>query len=199
MTRQEHKRGCNANKPRIRNKRSVPLSTPPFELLLQSDPYRYFDHFVGVYSHIIHGYLRSLVKSPEEAEELTQATFIHTYINLSKYRPTGSFVAWVKTIAYHLFITQWGVLKMELHHLSVYAARMPTNTIPAPSSNEVTEDVLAPLSPLERDIIIKFYKDGMSRTEIALIHKKTKGTVSNILARARTKIRNTHIRKQTHD
>jgi len=61
-----------------------------------------FDRIYEKYKKVILNYLYRVMNSKEAAEDLTQETLIKVYMNICKYRPTGSFSSWVYAIARNL-------------------------------------------------------------------------------------------------
>jgi RNA polymerase sigma-70 factor (ECF subfamily) len=63
-----------------------------------------FKALVTSYKAAIYGLCYGFVREPEEAADLAQETFITAFNKLHKYRPFGSFKAWLSRIAYRRFL-----------------------------------------------------------------------------------------------
>ena len=61
-----------------------------------------FNELYDKYKRRILNYLHRMVNNRTLAEDLTQETFIKVYLNIDKYKPTGSFSSWVYAIARNL-------------------------------------------------------------------------------------------------
>ena len=59
---------------------------------------------IEIYSNKIYSYLRRLCGNNEDAEDLTQQTFIKVWLSISTYHGYSGFSAWIYKIAYNLFI-----------------------------------------------------------------------------------------------
>ncbi len=60
---------------------------------------RYFEKIVMAYEHKLYGFIYSIIKDKQYAEDLTQEVFIRVYKHIKDVDPGKSFSAWILTIA----------------------------------------------------------------------------------------------------
>lgn len=59
-----------------------------------------FGELVDLYRHVVYRAALAALKSPEEAEDMTQETFVTAYQKLDGFRGEASFKTWIATIAW---------------------------------------------------------------------------------------------------
>jgi RNA polymerase sigma-70 factor (ECF subfamily) len=64
-------------------------------------------------------FLRKKIKSPDDAEDILQETFVRAYQQLARYHDRWRFSTWVFTIAHHCAISHHRKQKAELHRIAV--------------------------------------------------------------------------------
>ena len=69
---------------------------------MQSGDRAAFEKLYMKYREVILNYLYRMLNNREIAEEITQDALVKVYLNIHKYKPTGSFSSWVYAIARNL-------------------------------------------------------------------------------------------------
>ncbi len=157
------------------------------------------DEFETFFLDNYDGVLRLLIVmtgSREHATDATQEAFIRAHARWSKIRHYDSPAAWVRRIAIN---RSRDTFRSDRRRRSRELAQ-PTTELSQPSeaveSLAVALDMLAPLSPRQREVASLFYIDDRSVTEIADILGLSEGTVKSHLSEARSTLRSAVDRKQ---
>ena len=137
-----------------------------------------------------------MLQNKEEAEEVSQDTFIKVYKNLSKFKGESKFSTWVYKIAYR---TCLDALKKRKNKYN-------TDTIDEVTINKIktTEGILESIEKKERAVVIKqcmqdwpedertilwmFYFDELSLKEIIEVTEFSEANVKVKLHRARKRL-----------
>jgi RNA polymerase sigma-70 factor, ECF subfamily len=143
--------------------------------------------FVREHYSAIYRYLLYLIGQPDQAADLTQETFLEGWRCLNTFQGRGSLRGWLLRIArrqfLHLF--QRGQAELGLEGIAEVAAPGAAARL---ESVEL-RDVIDRLSPEQREVVLLYYLEGYSSTEIARIVAAPVGTVCSRLARAREHLR----------
>lgn len=149
-----------------------------------------FEELVYRYEKRVFHFLRLKVAQPQDAEDLTQRTFIAAYRAIDKYKPKHRFVTWLFTIA-------------RRQAISHYRARRPTEPLLAEPIDARTPD--APLAGRDEAgrlwslargalpenqvaVLWLHYAEDLSVKEIAAAMKKTASHVKVLLHRGRNRL-----------
>jgi len=132
-------------------------------------------------------FLRNLTGSKEDAEDLTQQTFLRAWEALPNFRGDSSVSTWLHSIAYREY-THWLRSRREFVPLDEIV------DIPDEQANRNLEAVLLRwaiyrLDPEHREVFVLHYVQGFSVSEIAKIIGVPAGTVKSRLFFARQKLR----------
>jgi RNA polymerase sigma-70 factor (ECF subfamily) len=147
-------------------------------------PLLYEREYLNVYRTI-----RAMLLNPEEAEDLTQETFVRAYRARFRYRPTAPAGAWLHRIAVNAAISHLRRQKL--------ARILPMRLYQAPDDRDyarseartVVDAALAELSPKLRAAIYLHFYLGYSREEVAQVLQIPSGTVASRIAKAMTLMR----------
>ncbi len=152
-----------------------------------------FAMLVGRYSERVFALVRRIAPSREEAEELTQDTFVKAYENLGKFRRESSFSTWLYRIAYNTALShtrrhrprpgewrdEWdaaeGVFEEE-------AGAGPEESL------RRVERALKALPPDDRALVQLFYLEEKPVREVALITGLSENNVKTRLHRIRKRL-----------
>ncbi|WP_271404879.1 RNA polymerase sigma factor [Tenacibaculum soleae] len=155
-----------------------------------------FAFLVDKYKTMIFTLALKMVKSREEAEEISQDTFIKAFKNLSKFKGESKFSTWLYKIGY----------RTALDSLKKHKEKYSTDTIDEITINKIssTESILDRLERKERAEIINncmlrlpederiilwmFYFDELSLKEIITITNFSEANVKVKLHRARKRL-----------
>ncbi|CAM1346682.1 RNA polymerase sigma factor [Tenacibaculum insulae] len=153
---------------------------------------------VDKYKTMVFTLALKMVKNREEAEEISQDTFIKAFKNLSKFKGDSKFSTWLYKIGY----------RTSLDSIKKEAKKYNTDTIDEITINKIssTENILNTIEKKERAIVINkcmlslpedertilwmFYFDELSLKEIIEITDFTEANVKVKLHRARKRLLN---------
>lgn len=155
-----------------------------------------FSFLVDNYKNMVFSLAFKMTKSREEAEEVSQDTFIKAYKNLSKFKGDSKFSTWLYRIAYH---TSLDAIKRNKKTINIFDINEVTfNQIK--SVEHILEGIerkeraalmdacLQRLSNEERSIIWMFYYDELSLKEIIEVTGLHEANIKVKLHRARKKL-----------
>jgi RNA polymerase sigma-70 factor (ECF subfamily) len=155
-----------------------------------------FDRLVLAYRSRVYTLARLALSDPEEAQDVTQETFVRAYLALPRYQYRGQFRTWIYTIASNLCKNR---LKARRPHLSWDAPEVAerfSDPSPSPEARALAhERALAVRQAIERMgdrdrmMVILYYQDDASIDEIAGILGCRAGAVKVALHRARARLR----------
>jgi RNA polymerase sigma-70 factor (ECF subfamily) len=145
------------------------------------------EQFVIEHYEAIFRFLRNLTGNKEDAEDLTQQTFLRAWEALPSFRGDSSLSTWLHSIAYREY-THWLRSRREF---------VPLDEIfdmPDEQANQNLEAFLLRwaiyrLDPEHREVFVLYYVQGFSVSEIAKIIGVPAGTVKSRLFFARQKLR----------
>ena len=145
------------------------------------------EQFVIEHYEAIFRFLRNLTGSKEDAEDLTQQTFLRAWEALPSFRGDSSLSTWLHSIAYREY-THWLRSRHEFVPLDEIV------DMPDEQANQNLEAVLLRwaiyrLDPEHREVFVLYYVQGFSVSEIAKIIGVPAGTVKSRLFFARQKLR----------
>ena len=138
----------------------------------------------------VYGLALSYVKNAQDAQDITQDTFVRIWDSAPQYRPQGSPMGWILTIARNLALMKFreGQRKGELEEEQ-------WNAIPAQAPNLSTEDrllvqnALATLEDQERRVVVLHAVTGLKHREIAALLELPLATVLSKYHRALKKLK----------
>ncbi len=149
---------------------------------------------------------RALLKSPADAADIAQETFVRAYVNLKSYRSDGSFTAWVAKIANNLAIdylrrqklqspTEFDESLLERDSAGLAGSLLSGALRSDPQADtlrrelgEQLEAALGQLPEKHRAILLLREVDGLSYEELAAALDIPVGTVMSRLYHARMKM-----------
>lgn len=145
-----------------------------------------------------------MVRSAEDAEDVTQETFVRVFRSLARYDPTRSFEAWLFTITTRLCIDLMRRRKVRPVSLSyqdpesgedqtidvVDPGLKPDETTSNAEEERRTKDLIDALPPHYRIVVMLRHQQDLSYDEIAETLKLPLGTVKARIHRARALLKN---------
>ena len=132
----------------------------------------------------------SVLKNPEDAGDVTQETFVKVWTSAGQYRPKGSPMAWLLTIARNL-----ARMKLRRDSRQTDLTEQEWDAIPAKAEAVTAEDravlqtALAGLEDTERQIVLLHASSGLKHREIAELLQIPLATVLSKYHRALKKMR----------
>jgi RNA polymerase sigma-70 factor (ECF subfamily) len=145
------------------------------------------EQFVIEHYEAIFRFLRNLTGNKEDAEDLTQQTFLRAWEALPSFRGDSLLSTWLHSIAYREY-THWLRSRREFVPLDEIV------DMPDEQANQNLEAVLLRwaiyrLDPEHREVFVLYYVQGFSVSEIAKIIGVPAGTVKSRLFFARQKLK----------
>ncbi len=155
-----------------------------------------FAYLVDEYKNMVFSLAFKMTKNREEAEEISQDTFIKAYKNLNKFKGDSKFSTWLYRIAYHASLDTIKKNKnnnstFEINEITFNQIKSVENILEGIEKKERTKimnDCLLKLSEGERSIIWMFYYDELSLNEIIEVTQFSEANIKVKLHRARKKL-----------
>jgi RNA polymerase sigma-70 factor (ECF subfamily) len=158
-----------------------------------------FGELVRRYQKPVYRIVLRMVRSPDDADDLTQDTFVRAHRGLKTFREEFDFHPWLYRIAVNQAINfinkrkrQAAVDIDEVPEGDVKSGPEPESPIQAASRQELLtrlEEALRRLPEEQRTVFLLRVQEGLSYEEIADTMQTPKGTVMSRLARARMALR----------
>lgn len=155
-----------------------------------------FAHLVDAYKNMVFSLAFKMTKNREEAEEVSQDTFIKAFKNLHKFKGDSKFSTWLYRIAYHACLD--AIKKNKNHNNSSEINDITFNQIKAvdhilegierKERAKIMDSCLLKLSEEERAIVWMFYYDELSLKEIIEVTSLSEANLKVKLHRARKKL-----------
>lgn len=154
-----------------------------------------YEYFLDKYSQQVFILIIRIVENQEDAEELTQDTFLKAFEHLSSFKAESSFSTWIYRIAYNTAISATRKRKQELIVMdSAMSMNISDQQIDDALNDESEERVgklnkaIKKLDAEERALISLFYNEEKTIGEIALILGLTESNAKVKLHRIRKKL-----------
>lgn len=161
----------------------MPTGTEP-----ETDADAHFAAFLARSEPALRGFLRRLCGSETDADDVHQETLAKVWRLRSGFDPAGNGTAWLLQAAFRCFCDHRARrARRRPHGDGVDALAAP----PEPCAAELRDEVerrLAPLSPLERALLLGFHAHGRSLKDLAGEHGLPLNTVKSHLHRARRRL-----------
>jgi RNA polymerase sigma-70 factor (ECF subfamily) len=152
-----------------------------------------FNHLLARHLSAIHGYLLRLTRSPADADELAQETFLRVWSRADTYRPgTVQLTTWLHRIAHNLCMDQLRRVRPESlddadEHDSELAG--PEDAAAASETAARLSRALDALPPTQCAALLLTEVQGLSNQQVADIMNLGVRAVESLLARARRTLR----------
>jgi RNA polymerase sigma-70 factor (ECF subfamily) len=145
------------------------------------------EQFVIEHYEAIFRFLRNLTGNKEDAEDLTQQTFLRAWEALPSFRGDSSLSTWLHSIAYREY-THWLRSRREFVPLDEIVD-MPDEQVNQNLEAVLLRWAIYRLDPEHREVFVLYYVQGFSVNEIAKIIAVPAGTVKSRLFFARQKLK----------
>ena len=155
-----------------------------------------FAHLADAYKNMVFSLAFKMTKNREEAEEVSQDTFIKAFKNLHKFKGDSKFSTWLYRIAYHACLD--AIKKNKNHNNSLEINEITYNQIISVDTvlqgierkerAKMMNDCLLKLPEEERSLIWMFYFDELSLKEIIEVTEISAANLKVKLHRARKKL-----------
>lgn len=155
-----------------------------------------FAYLVDNYKNMVYSLAFKMTKNREEAEEVSQDTFIKAYKSLTKFKGDSKFSTWLYRIAYHASLDNIKKNKnnnntFEINEITFNQIQSVENILEGIERKErakIMEACLDKLADDERSIIWMFYYDELSLKEIIAVADLSEANLKVKLHRARKKL-----------
>ncbi len=155
-----------------------------------------FAFLVEKYKIMVYSLAMKMLNNKEEAEEVSQDTFVKAFKNLSKFKGESKFSTWLYKIAYRNCLDL--IKKKEkkyktttIDEVTVHKIKSTDNILEQITKKEralLLKSCLEKLPEQERSILWMFYFDELSLVEITEITELTLSNIKVILHRARKRL-----------
>ena len=163
-----------------------------------------YAELVNRYQTYVFTLVLRMVRTREDAEEVSQDIFVKAYRALADFRGASKFSTWLYTIVHTTCITFLRKKKLEIHSLDnekVFEVAdsvdsgFQANQVEQKSKVAMVNRAISLLNPDDAQIITLYYKSEQSLEEIAQILALEANTAKVRLHRARTRLKE---KMQTH-
>mgnify|MGYP006077029911 CR=1 FL=1 len=155
-----------------------------------------FAYLVDAYKNMVFSLVFKMTKNREEAEEVSQDTFIKAYKNINKFKGDSKFSTWLYRITYHTCLD--AIKKNKNHNISFEINEITLNLVHSVENilegierkerANIMNDCLLKLPEDERSIVWMFYYDELSLKEIIEVTQLSEANIKVKLHRARKKL-----------
>ena len=155
-----------------------------------------FGVLVDRYKEMIFTLALKMIKNREEAEEVSQDTFIKIYNSLNKFKGDSKFSTWIYKIAYNTCLDRLKKNKKEENSISIdefsdHLVKTLDNALSALEEKERKQTIQNCLNLLSREenfLLTLYYFDDQNLDEIAKIMGVNSNNVKVKLFRSRKKL-----------
>lgn len=154
-----------------------------------------YEHFLDKYSQQVFILIVRIVENQEDAEELTQDTFLKAFEHLSSFKAESSFSTWIYRIAYNTAISatrkkKYEVCTMDNALLASLSDEQVDSALNEESEERITKlhKAMKKLDADERALITLFYEEEKPISEAAHILGLTESNAKVKLHRIRKKL-----------
>lgn len=154
-----------------------------------------YEHLLDKYSQQTFLLILRIVENQEDAEELTQDTFLKAFKHLSSFKATSSFSTWIYRIAYNTAVSavrkrKQAVVLMDEQVLANVSDEQVDNTLDDESEEQIEklQRSIKRLDADERALLTLFYEEEKPVSEVADILSMTESNVKVKLHRIRKKL-----------
>ncbi|MBL7647195.1 MAG: RNA polymerase sigma factor [Candidatus Hydrogenedentes bacterium] len=153
-----------------------------------------FNPLVARYAPRIRAYLHRMLRNREEAEDLTQETFIKAFRAIHRFDAERPFKSWLYTIATNTGLNALRGQKRRGTQVALdpeLPAHAEAGHRCGGESREKLESAMAALSPRAAQLITLHYHEGFSLLEAGQVLGMSEGAAKAALCRARQELRTT--------
>ncbi len=142
------------------------------------------------YADAVYRYVFYRVRDQTEAEDLTSEVFMRALRAMPRYEPRQAFLAWLYRIARNAVIDRARRQRQQvsfedaLRHPDADRVVDPDARLFAAADAETVRAALRKLTPLQQEVIVLRFVEGLTTSEIGKIVGKRDGTVRGIQFRA---------------
>lgn len=146
----------------------------------------------------VYGFALSLVRHPQDAEDVVQETFVRIHAYAAQYRPQGKPLAWIFTIARHLALDKQRQKRLS-QPLADTEAVVDLSEIDRADHRLLLQSLLNHLAEEDRQILILHGAVGMTFREIATVMDRPLNTILSRYHRAMNRLKSIVKEEELHD
>lgn len=159
-------------------------------ILAKNENLEAFEKIIFLYEKPIYNYIYRLTGRREDAEDLTQKTFIKLYKSLKTINLDKNFKSWLYKIATNTAYDWFRKKKREVELLitepeKYFETLEPEDTYYNIETGQELENALNKLKPIYKSVLLLFYKESLQYQEIAEALNIPLNTVKTHLYRAK--------------
>lgn len=139
------------------------------------------------YKNNVYGYVLSILRDPQEAEDVTQQVFTKLILVIGKYQPHSSFTSWLMRVARNTALDQLR-RRRPVPVAEVYEANKPEDDTSRERRSQL-RDALDLLPEDQRRVVVLRHLVGLSPTEIADQLDRTEAAIHGLHHRALRSLR----------
>ena len=155
-----------------------------------------FAYLVDAYKNMVFSLAFKMTKNREEAEEISQDTFIKAFKNIKEFKGDSKFSTWLYRIAYYTSLDNIKKNKKEQHTFEINEVTFnqiqtvdtTLQGIERKERSKLMDECLLKLPEDERTILWMFYYDELSLKEIIEVTGLSEANLKVKLHRARKKM-----------
>ena len=149
-----------------------------------------FEKLVSRYENQIFNFLRRFTRNPQDAEDLTQETFVKAYRSLPRYAPSLAFAPWLFTIARRTAASHFRSSRQfeALPTENEGTAENPATLLESKDEQKSLWKLIRTLKAKQAEAVWLRYAEGFSVEETARIMQTNRVYVKVLLHRARTNL-----------
>jgi len=156
-----------------------------------------FRILVDLHRDRAYGLALRLLRSGPDAEEVAQDAFVRAWRAIGEFRGEASFSTWLYRIVWRRALDRAAILKtrrgreiaLEDEGVTESLGRVPAAGGAEGAHPEGFEQMIAPLSDVQRAVVTLFYYEDRSVAEVGRALEMPEGTVKTHLSRARATLR----------
>ena len=155
----------------------------------------WFEKILFSYEKGIFRYIYTLVGQRQDAEDLTQETFVRVYKNFGSVNPQKNLKGWLYRIATNITYDWFRRKKIRPELFIIDDPDRPFETIDEECSynkietNKDVQDALAKIKVIYRSVLLLFYWEGLKYEEIALVLGLPVNTLKTNIMRAKQELK----------
>ena len=150
-----------------------------------------FRLLVQRWEYEVRAFLRHMLRSEEEAQDLAQDTFVKVYQQAGRYRPEGKFRSWLMRIAGNLArsrlrrrrILSWVPFDMRWHDRATREP-MPDQQLQVQETESRLTEALDRLPARQKEALLLVRQQGLKYREVAEVMGTTLPGVESLMQRA---------------
>ena len=138
----------------------------------------------------LYAYALYLTRDRQQAQDLTQDTFVRIIVHIHELRDPDRFLAWAKKILYHLLPygdtgSQQSAVYLSDSFLAAITDEdersIPDSAIDLAQQEQIVLEIMDSLQPQQRELLLAYYYEEQSLAEIAARAALPEGTVKSRL------------------